>query len=77
MAILICAVLMRKRPWLAFAGAGMLAASALWIWAFPPNPQIRPGILEMTAIDVGQGDSILLVLPDGHKLMVDAGGLPF
>ena len=76
-AILVCAVLMRKRPWLAFAGAGTLAASALWIWAFPPNPQIRPGILEMTAIDVGQGDSILLVLPDGHKLMVDAGGLPF
>ena len=68
---------MRKRPWLAFAGAAILAASALWIWAFPPNPQIRPGILEMTAIDVGQGDSILLVLPDGHKLMVDAGGLPF
>src|SRR5207237_729396 len=74
---LMCAVLMRKRPWLAFAGAAILAASALWIWAFPPNPQIRPGILEMTAIDVGQGDSILLVLPDGHKLMVDAGGLPF
>jgi hypothetical protein len=29
----------------------------------------------MTAIDGGQGDSIFLVLPDGHKPMVDAGGL--
>jgi competence protein ComEC len=76
-AILTCAVLMRKRPWLAFAGAGALVASAFWIWLFPPSPQIRPSVLEMTAIDVGQGDSILLVLPDGHKLMVDAGGLPF
>ena len=52
-------------------------ASAFWIWTIPPPQQIRRGILEMTAIDVGQGDSLFLVLPDGRKLMVDAGGLPF
>src|SRR5437762_13997025 len=31
----------------------------------------------MTAIDVGQGDSLFLALPDGKTLMVDTGGLPF
>jgi competence protein ComEC len=30
----------------------------------------------MTAIDVGQGDSILVVFPNGQKLLVDGGGIP-
>ncbi len=42
----------------------------------PPRPQIRPAALEMTAIDVGQGDSTLLMSPSGRTLLVDAGGLP-
>lgn len=76
-AILICAIFVRRKTFLALPGIGLLAASALGIWLAPPHQDIRPNILEMTAIDVGQGDSILLVTPQGRKLLVDAGGLPF
>jgi competence protein ComEC len=77
LAILICAIFVRRKTAFALSGMVLLAASASWIWLIPPHQSIHPNILEMTAIDVGQGDSILLLTPQGRKLLVDAGGLPF
>ncbi len=50
-----------------------LACSAACVF-YPQALAYYPGVLEVTAIDVGQGDSLLLVLPEGKTLLIDAGG---
>ncbi len=63
---------------LRLASIGALAVLlALMIW-HPFRPDVTPRALEMTAIDVGQGDSIFLALPAGELMLMDGGGIaPF
>ncbi len=42
----------------------------------PFSPVLEAGRLEVTAVDVGQGDSLLVVTPQGRTLLVDGGGVP-
>ncbi len=71
--VLACIALrMRSRIWILVACVALIAAPVVALWPTPPH--VHPGVLEVTAIDVGQGDSLLVVSPQGGTLLVDAGG---
>ncbi|HVB35562.1 MAG TPA: ComEC/Rec2 family competence protein [Patescibacteria group bacterium] len=55
-------------------GAALAAATAA-IATYPFSPRLHRGELEVTVLDVGQGDSIFVAFPDGRTLLVDGGGL--
>lgn len=56
---------------------GVACVVLLWaLIAHPFAPRSTAGSLELTAIDVGQGESLLVALPDGAMGLVDSGGLP-
>jgi competence protein ComEC len=58
---------LRAGTWIALAAAALVAVL--------PRPIDRPrGDLLMEAIDVGQGDSLLIITPGGKTLLVDGGG---
>jgi competence protein ComEC len=56
--------------WIAIAVLPLAGAIVLW----PVAAAVHAGELEVTAIDVGQGDSLLVVGPGGSTMLVDAGG---
>lgn len=52
-----------------------LAGTTALIVAHPFAPRVPARTLELTAIDVGQAESLLVALPAGKLMMVDGGGL--
>ena len=66
----------RKAPRGQLASAGLVVGLLMLIVSHPFPPDYLPGQLELTAIDVGQGEALLMALPDGKIVMVDGGGFP-
>jgi competence protein ComEC len=61
------------RWWGKVVGLTALFSAAL-IVVLPRPLEFQKGVLEVEAIDVGQGDALLLITPEGKTLLVDGGG---
>ena len=64
--------------WTKWVKPAVVAATLLlWIAIAPPTlaRTFGDGDVHLTMMDVGQGDSMLVTLPDGKTLMVDTGGV--
>ena len=76
-ALLLAAILRIAHPWRRSAASGLAAAlmaCTLLIALFPFSPAWSAGKLEMSVLDVGQGDSLFIVSPHGGTLLIDGGG---
>jgi competence protein ComEC len=67
-----CGAVRRSRGW-AFAAVAVLPLVVLMV-LWPESAIVSNGAMELTALDVGQGDSVLVVSPSGATMLVDAGG---
>jgi competence protein ComEC len=62
---------LRRFQW---AAGAAVAACALAVAIHPFSPVLPAGQLELTVLDVGQGDSLFLSAPGGHAMLIDGGG---
>jgi competence protein ComEC len=72
-ALVACFLLCRSHRLIVLACFLLLGVSD-WGLIHSRRPEVLSGKLEVTAIDVGQGDSLLVVTPAGKALLIDGGG---
>lgn len=62
----------------AFGMGALLWLSLLWLsllwWIAHPRLNAGTGELRVTVLDVGQGDCILVEMPNGRAMLIDGGG---
>jgi competence protein ComEC len=68
------AIRLHAKIWLPSVAIISLLATAVIIATYPFRPRLTPQRLELTVLDVGQGDSLFLSYPHGRTMLVDGGG---
>jgi competence protein ComEC len=77
LALLLCVTLRLTFGWQRYAArsvCGGLIICALLIATYPFARKWSPGKLELSVLDVGQGDSLFVVSPHGRAMLIDGGG---
>jgi competence protein ComEC len=64
----------RRRRELAVTGLAAILVASLMLAFVAPRAREHSRVLEVTSVDVGEGDSELVVTPQGSTLLVDSGG---
>ncbi len=72
--LLLMAVFVERRSrFVSLSVAAVMAFGVLFTIA-PYSPRLPEGKLEVTVLDVGQGDSLFIAFPKGSTMLVDGGG---
>lgn len=69
--VLVASMLSLSKRWRT-VGALLALVMIAW-WLAPPSPRGDGDHWRVTFLDVGQGDSAVLELPDGHTVLIDGG----
>ena len=75
-ALIFAAAILTVRRRTSIAAGTVVAILAAVIAVYPFAPRLNTGRLEVSVLDVGQGDSIFVAFPGGRTMLVDGGGLP-
>jgi competence protein ComEC len=74
--VLCSAAIIANKTWASWTASFALLVLVPLIAAHTFRPRLDPGHLEVTVLDVGQGDSIFVAAPQGQTMLLDGGGLP-
>jgi len=72
--VVLSAAIRSRRPTWQWVATIILLATAALIATHPFAPNLNAKNLEVTVLDVGQGDSLFVTFPGGRTMLVDAGG---